>query len=497
MLLIYAQNAHAYIVSGDVAAWNDDPYDIEVETPQLIDVFGMYTSLRWITIVKSSVFSWLNLGIDIPRNIHFHDYPYSDNDTDINADFCCDGNCTSGCPGKARYPYGSGSDDCEVILYSLGVCAASWSDDRSNSCDFQGILTHEFGHCLGLDEHGSPPETVMTADLEYQAYPMRFPRVDDVNGSRYTQGMDSWPMYYRTRGYSTWSYMNELTAGMPSVTDVYYGGYSWHVYAWISTEATPGYVVWKVEREGGGFGPVCHANLSGYQPTFDGVAVSAQAVGFAIAYREYNDNAYIRVIRGLVPSLTSCGGYNTWNQLLTPSPRRPSLAYDVNSNRLILAYIDKFNGNIKYRTAVSTNGFGAERTFPETQPEFTDTPVAISCGYWNSAGSYRCFLAFPKADGQHRWRLCRGYIDAGGVLQKDNCTDSTGTYYPANVAGSVIIENGNKVRIMYTGTDDNRTLNYIIYDCSTGSCIWSNSLSNGSTPTGPAMSGSREVHAGY
>ncbi len=477
-----------------IEPWNNSVYTIEIHTSDFQNYFGK-TPESMVSMVKCSIYSWWRLAPAIPK-VEFYEEPHS-NDAEVHGvNGCYNGDCNI--LGIASYTcWPTGSDNCDVYIYR-GDPPKNWTDDGSSFYDLQSVLTHEFGHCLGLDDNPEDGESVMNYS-ENGYMNQRFTRRDDKEGVWYKQGVDNWPLYWRLSSAYSWSNIGN-TRGSPAIATGSIDGYVWDLMAYLlTTEGAPSQIGYKARRRSDGLwqrnGDICKFYINGiYEYSYDGVSSSKDVNGFAIAFRAYDDSSHIRVIRNIVPTTSQyyCPTGYTY-QFLTDSItyRKPSLAYDPSSNRLVLAYIEKGNfPRIKIRTSNSVNG---NWTSEVTLNEWTDVPVGIDCYYWNG-GPSKCFLAFPTVNDKHNIRLCRGYINSYGNFVLETCQTNPGHIYTTGTEIGVAVYS-TSVKMIYTGMDNARYLNILTVD---NNWNWSNEVLNARSPTGPGMSDyGAQIHAGF
>ena len=452
-----------------------------------------------MAISKSAVYAWLNLAPKIPK-VEFYSEPHS-NDAEVHGvNGCKNNDCKNygNVLGQARY--NCNSDNCDIDIFAA---CCNWSTNGDTYADIQAVLTHEFGHCLGLDDNPNNGESVMQYSESWYMR-QRFPRADDKNGVWYTQDSDhnpdTWPVYWRISSAYSWSSSIGSTTGSPSIGTAYVNGYLWDVMAFLGpgSSSNASHIRYKARRSDGvwqRYGGFCEFPLSGggYEYSYDGVSVSRDISGFAIAFRSHDDNAQIRIIRNLIPTTQGdqCGTYST--QVLTDVStwRSPDLAYDYGTSRLVLAYIRK--EDVPHIAIRTTNTISGSWTSPIVLDEWTDGPVGIDCDYWSPTSSYKCWIAFPESHGSHHIRLCRGYINQYGNFVKETC--HTNENYQSGNTHIGVTAYSNSVALLYTGMDNPRHVNKLVIDSNWN---WSNEVYDARSPTGPDMSNyGRQIHAGF
>ncbi|MBI5467309.1 MAG: matrixin family metalloprotease [Candidatus Kerfeldbacteria bacterium] len=454
-----------------------------------------------LRIPTAAVSVWEQAGIGIPTKYWAYE-PYTPNDTEVWASSgCCNGECT--CLGE--YDGVDSTDNCSVALYRGN---SNWTQNPRtvDGYDYQAVLSHEFGHCLGLD-HEDDVDALMNSG--YDGHPdgidNRFLRKDDMLGVRSVQGHASWSLYWRNPGDSSWnSSFNGSSlwaSGSPGVA--YGGGFNgWNLIGFQSSSGLD----WVTTIGKAGPTPSSWTNVCGiwhdntWQTSRDGVAVGRDVGGtnyMAVAYL-YKTNGYIRAVRNLYPVAGGCGSFALMNQLTDTdfiTRRRPALTYNANNSRLTMAWIDYHTGLIKISTNSSTNNStwvsGGGQYYNTS--EYTDAPVGIVCGYWSPTASTKCFIAFPRLEGDHYLRLCRLTPYSNGGFSKDWCSNSS--YAISNVPPSIRIANDNTVEIMvpYFSTGSSAPIRKYTYTESGG---WSQYSSYGSTKVGMAIGGGVEIKVG-
>ncbi|CAM3072434.1 matrixin family metalloprotease [Corallococcus soli] len=436
--------------------WSDNPYVIDVIAGPFQTHFGL-DATRTMHMARSGLQAWLNVGVGFSTNLAFYNTTPSASDIEIEAKTCCDGDCTSGCLGRAtNVPL---SDNCALDIYKNTSRSHLYSDDRTATWDIQSILSHEFGHCLGLGHPSNPEEAIMKqGQYSHATYAKRFPRVDDKTGGQHAQYIADYPIRVRDRTGGAWTQVAKTSGSVGVATRA--DGWSLVAYETDPTRDTTSNVAHLAISATGGVSPEC---INWNEWTSDGVAVSEDTSGgFAKAFLAANDGGLILVYRSIHPALLGC---ITGTRTLTTmsSRRRPSLAYDAGTSRLVMTFIDRETGQLRISTSDSS---GAWTTPTSLNTEWTDAPVGIDCGYWAPAGANRCFMAFPSADGNHILRIAEGYINAFGNYVH------VGTYvtggWTLNVAPDIQIINGNRLEIIHGATDNNRTAYMYVRDCSSG-----------------------------
>jgi hypothetical protein len=251
---------------------DSSPYRVEVHHNSFYSNLGLSSSDS-LTITKNVINSWLNLTPAIPK-IEYYLEPYSNEDLELYAvSGCLNNDCYENSGYLAQAVFYPSSDHCKIELFS-GSCYGRWSTNGSTECDIQAILTHEFGHCLGLGDNPDNGESVMQ-DSEASYMRMRFPRVDDQNGVWYTQGKGRLPLYWRPNESSSWSYIG-YTQGSPSISENQYFQTVMAYLQWRIGE--PSRVAYKALNSSGVWensGNPCYFYFNGeYQYSYDGVSVA-------------------------------------------------------------------------------------------------------------------------------------------------------------------------------------------------------------------------------
>ncbi|WNG33957.1 matrixin family metalloprotease [Archangium violaceum] len=481
----------AYTYSGKGAPWSDNPYIIDVITGPFQSTFGL-APLRTMHLARSSLQAWLNVGVGFATHIEFYDTTSRASDVEIEAKTCCDGDCSqAACLGRTTAFPLNFSDNCAIDLYMNTDVASRYSDDRSASFDLQSILTHEFGHCMGL---GHPEATQQAQAVmrqkgyEHGAYPKRFPRVDDKTGAQNRQFVRSAEVRVRERTGGEWTVVGRTSGSVGVATR---RNDEWSLVAFETDHTDPADTTSNLAHvfiNGQSVGPRC---INPNEWTFDGVAVSEDpSGGFSMAYLAANDSGEILVVRGIFPSLLGCtSGTRQISGLL--SRRRPSLAFDPGTNRLVMSFIDMDTGQLRFSSSTTANTW-RPATFLNT--EWTDTSVAIDCGYWAPAQAYRCFTAFPSADGTHTLRIGEGYINASGDYVHVGTHVASG--FILNAAADIQIVDGNRLEIIHGSTLNARTAYMYVRDCSGTTCSDSTAPIDSQTLLGPGISRTKLVTAG-
>lgn len=474
----YAKQAEAYVTNTAIE-WTSTPYDIKVWTDEFQTEFSL-ESIRSEVLVRSALGAWQNLGILLPHtDVHQGNYSGS-YDLDVGADTCCDFDCSTGCLGRARYWGWAGSDDCSITIYR-NTNDDNYSDDRSAIYDIQGIATHEFGHCLGLDHPTQTDEAVMKQGQYYWwKFPNRFTRADDRAGVRAEQGSATWSIGLRnvTNGSYNLS-IPGATTGSLGVASATIGGYQWDLLGYLNTNSNSNIVLRSIQNMS--LGPTCTVTS---EYSYDGVAIAKDISGFAAAFRANDDSGQVRIMRGWQPSMSTCGSAPVEVISGSKTRRRPSVTYDPGSGRLVLVYIDSDTGQFHSRTTNTAAGGWTTNNF--IPGEYSDTPVGIACDYWSPSSAYKCFLTFPSSDGKHTARICQSRISSG-VLTLESCWNEDVAWY-ANVAPAIRIENYNTLRILYSGADNGRNMYYLKRTCTSTSCTVTNTSAGGTSILAPAIS---------
>ncbi|NTX01679.1 MULTISPECIES: matrixin family metalloprotease [Myxococcus] len=465
--------------------WGDNPYVIDVITGPFQTHFGL-NNASIMTIARSALQSWQNSGVRFNTNIEFHDTTPNASDLEIEAKTCCDGDCSgNSCLGRSSYIFLS--DNCSIDIYMNTGVASAYSDNGTQTFDLQSIFTHEFGHCLGLTHPStSSPEAVMhQGNYAFGAYPKRFPREDDKLGGQHAQYIADYPVRVRARTGGGWTQVGTTSGsvGVATQTD----GWSLVTFENDSNQDYTSRISYVGIDPSGTVGPTCTST----DYAFDGVAVSENpGGGFAAAFRSSNDTGAIYVYRGVYGSLAGCFWGGSPQLTTMTSHRRPSLAYDAASGRLVMAFIEMGTGKLRVSTSTSA---GTWTNPTQINGEWTDTSVGIDCGYWAPAGANRCFLTFPASNGEHQLRIAEGYITAAGTFMYLGTHVTAG--WTLNVASDVQIVNGNRLEIIHASTNNTRDAYMYIRDCASGTCTDSNFPIERKTFVGGSISSAKLVTA--
>ncbi|GMU05775.1 hypothetical protein ASNO1_20280 [Corallococcus caeni] len=478
-----AATAGAYALLIIHPKWTDNPRIINVFTSQFNTQFGL-DNMRTMGIVRSGLQSWMNVGVAFATVLSFEDTSSLSSDIEIEAKACCDGDCNAGCLGRTIItPF---SDNCSLDIYNRTAHTSDYSDNRSKKFDFQSIFTHEFGHCMGLGHPPGNPPVVMTQDQFVAGqYTKRFPRDDDRLGGQYTQFIANYDVRVRNRTGGPWTVIGKTSGSVGVATRA--DGWSMVTFETDPDGDQKSHLADVAIDPSGAVGPTC-MNYGDW--TFDGVAISHDVgTSFAKAFRSSNDTGLIYVFRGVYPSLVGCvQGTSTLTNMA--SRRRPSLAFDAGTGRLVMTYIEFDTGQIKIATADSAGNWTSPVTL---STEWTDAPVGIDCGYWAPDGADRCFLAFPASDGRHQLRITKGYISSSGYFIEIGTQPVGG--WTLNIAPDIQIVGGNRLEVLHGAADNTRAVNLYVHDCSGSTCVGSAFPLETRTYLGPGISSAKMVTA--
>ncbi|WP_375768465.1 matrixin family metalloprotease [Archangium gephyra] len=477
-----ASSVSAYVLFIHRGPWTDNPYVIDVLTNEFSSVFGLDPA-RTMNLARASLGQWTNAGVGFGTNIEFYDTTPQWSDIEIEADTCCSGNCTTGCNGRA-VPY-PGSDDCSITIFDSSTFY-SYTDDGGQypgAYDIQSILAHELGHCIGLDHETSAPAIMNPTGGKFDG---RFLTVDDKTGGQHAQYIAQYSVNVRDRTGGNWTTVGH-TSGSVSVASRP-DGWSMVSYETDRNADTTSNLA-RVFVSGSAFGPEC---VNEGEWTFDGVTTSQDTSGFAIAFLAANDSGEVILERGIQPTFGCPTGVREVLSLKSSSMarRRPSLAYDASTNRLVLAYIRNDTGKIQFMTSTGPGSW----TNAGSTWDWSDTPIGLDCGYWAPAGANRCFFAVTSANGYRQLYIGEGYINSSGQFVHLAMSATDGRI--GNVAPDIQIVNGNRLEIVHAGLDNTRSLYMYARNCGGGGCWDETYPLDRRAFVGPGISSLKVVTAG-
>ncbi|WP_430673513.1 matrixin family metalloprotease [Lujinxingia litoralis] len=326
--------------------------------------------------------------------------------------------------------------EADICILGLSTSSPSWTlagtSLGTNELDLVSVLVHEFGHALGIDD--SNVYSVMHPGNRFlrnlygddikavrAAFPGNAPVERDRRYRRYDHATNSWDNWQSIPGTSYWlepsgavgySYIPNET--LPHLDRLVVASNTKNGDAIHFTRATTDPTVaptWTTTV-------VNHPTWHRPAVASSGYVTQQWVSAWTVAQNDYNDCGYIDILHSSSDALVS----GTYSRLFHCTNISPELAYDHNSDRFILAYIEGATpSGIQNRIVLRTsNNGGASWTSPQTLSiSSLDTP-SIACD------ATSCTMSYMRASGSDPWLVSRkinvnpttGYVSLGNYTQE-------------------------------------------------------------------------------
>lgn len=301
--------------------------------------------------------------------------------------------------------YRSSLDETVIIEADLCVSVSAATEGygitdgeiNTGRMDIIGVLTHEFGHFLDL---GHTSNTVMLANAQAGSMEMRIPTVDDITGARTVypgpSTFDRTRRWRRRNGTNSWSGATDIPSANQWIDPTgAIGGSVGHGDVVVVTGHNPTSSPVHLSRADYPLGgSSVWDNRTWSVSTLRRPAVSAGGASSTEWVAAIKNPSFLNACSGL-QVLRSSDAFDSGTvvPLGDCTNYAPALAYDVDSSRFILAYVDYApegdQNRIMFRT--SSDGGATWTTRQDTNAATFESP-AISCGA--NAG---CMLTFVRA----------------------------------------------------------------------------------------------------
>ena len=408
--------------------WSSGTFSYKINTTSFASAFGgqglPLTSSQFEWWITTSASKWVeSSGADFKFNHQGTSSvgcgQFYDGENTIAAQLpCLDLGCTI--LGETRTRMSGGTPISADMCLAAGA-AYSWSVELANmvsAMDFASVVTHEFGHVVGLNH---TPLTVMDATSAIGESAGRVLTDDDIAGAQALYGtrigrnryIRAWDQLSQTWGSADLVTSNDVTRATSTTVGRDSDGTQTLLTTWVRPSGnrvyfsrasvpylTPSFVQTYIDST------VTTAPAVAARPTGTPLFVAAWPVGNQLL----TGCGGLRVYRSADAFATTSGNLTLWPGCTAV---QPALTYDSNSNRflLIFALKDPFNTtNMRLYARTSVNA--VSWTDPQDLGVYTTDSPSAAC---TAAGV--CMLSYGRASSVDPWVVNRRFtVSLGGTI---------------------------------------------------------------------------------